>query len=503
MSVFEVKKELLDSHEAILDVVFEEATVTEAMRRASRSISREVNIPGFRKGRAPYSKVIQWVGEPAVVQEAAELLLDENYADILKAAEVSPFGPGDFVDMQTDPLSFKIRVPLEPEVDLGDYLSLREDWEAPAVSDEEVAQVLDQLREENAVLAPVERAAEMGDQLLVDVQATVDEESIVDEDDIEVILSEERPFLSEAFVAALVGLSADEDSTFEMPLPETIEEPALRGAEAEFTVHVNTVYERQLPELDDALASTAGSFETLEELRQDIVDRILGQKEEQTETAYRDQLVEKLVEQATFSYPPQLVEEVLDDIVHETEHRVERQSKMSFEDALRLQGRTIEQFREEMWPQAEERVKRSLALQQFAQQEQITVTDDEVVQEYTAFMSQFGPAQQELTGDEVDLGSDMAQNFRNSIFGRKVMTRLVAIGRGDTATDDDAEDNENVDAADAADDTVVDTITEETDESADVAASSEAAPDDVEEAPATEDTTDVVSSTPEDAEATA
>jgi trigger factor len=394
---------------------------------------------------------VQWVGEPAIIQEAAETLLDESYTSILEAAEVAPYGPGDFVDMQTDPLTFKIRVPLEPEVDLGDYLSLREAWETPTVSDEEVEQVLAQLREENATLEPVDRAAEMGDQLLVNVQATVDDETIVEEDDIEVLLSEERPFLSEAFVAALVGLSADEDSTFELTLPDTIDDPALRGLEAEFTVHVNTVYERQLPELDDALASATGSFETFEELRQDIVDRILAQKEDQSEAAYRDQLIEKLVAQAEFSYPPQMVEETLDDMVREAEQRIQRQSKMSLEDALRLEGRTLEQFREEMMPQAEVRVERSLALQQFAHLEQISVNDDEVVKEYASFMSQFGPAQQQLTAEDVDLESPLAQNFRNSVFGRKVMERLAAIGRGQAEAEatEDQDDVEPV-AEDAA-----------------------------------------------------
>lgn len=428
--MFEVNKELLDSHEALLTVVFEEEAVDGAKRRAARSISREVNIPGFRKGKAPYVKVVQWVGEPAVIQEAAELLLDEAYSDILDKADVAPYASGEFVDMQADPLTFKIRVPLEPAVDLGDYQSLRADWEAPSVSDEEVEQVLAQVREENAILEPVDRAAEMGDQLTVDVQATVDGDTIVDEEDIEVVLSEERPFLSTEFVAALAGLSADEESTFELTLPETIDEPSLRGVQAAFAVHVDTVYERKLPELDDALASTVGSFETFEELKQDIIDRIMDQKRQQAESKYRDELTEKLVDQAEFNYPPQMVEDTLDEMVHETEHRVERQSKMPLEDALRLEGRTLDQFREQIRPQAEQRVKQSLALRQFALQEEIKVEDDEVVREYTAFMGQFGPAQQ-LSADDVDLESPLAQNFRNSVFGRKVMERLTAIGRGE------------------------------------------------------------------------
>jgi len=433
--VFEVTTELLDSHEALLDVVFEDKAVDDAKRRAARKISRELNIPGFRRGRAPYMKVVHYVGEPTVVQEAAELLLDESYSKFLDAAEISPYGPGEFVDMQPSPLTFKIRVPLEPVVDLGDYTELREEWTGPTVSDDEIDQVLAQVREENAVLELVDRAAEMGDELHVNVQATVDGDVVVDEDDVEVVLSEERPFLSAEFVAALVGMKAEEESSFTLTLPDTIENAELQGAEAAFSVKVTEVHERSLPELDDALASTVGSFESFDELKQDIVARMLAQKQEQAETVYRNAVTEKLVAGATFSYPPQMISETLDEIVEETTQQVQRQGKMSLEDALRLEGRTIEQYREEMTDQAEARVKRTLALRQLALDESIEVSDDEVVQAYTAFLEQIGMAGQ-MAENDLDLDSPMGNNFRNTAFGRKVMERLMAIGRGEGDADE-------------------------------------------------------------------
>ena len=430
--MFEVNKELLDSHEALLDVVFEDEAVDGAKRRAARKISRELKIPGFRQGRAPYAKVLQYAGEPAVVQEAAELLLDESYSEILEAAEISPYGMGEFVDMQPSPLTFKIRVPLAPVVDLGDYKSLREDWTEATVSDDEIEQVLAQVREEHAVLEPVDRVAEMADELRVNVHATVGDDVIIDEDAVEVVLSEERPFFSLEFVAALVGMSAEEESAFTLALPESMEDPDLQGAEAEFTVKVTQVFERKLPELDDALASTVGSFESFDELKQDITDRILTQKKEQAESVYRDQMTAKLVEMATSNYPPQMVSDTLDDIVEETSQRIQRQNKMSLEDALRLEGRTIEQFREEVTSQAEDRVKRSLALRQFALAESIDVGDDEVVKEYSDFLAQIG-IEGQMADNDLDISSSMGNNFRNTVFGRKVMACLVAIGRGETA----------------------------------------------------------------------
>ena len=445
--MFEVKKELLDSHEVLLEVVFEDEAVDGAKRRAARKMSRELNIPGFRQGRAPYAKVLRYVGEPAVVQEAAELLLDGSYSEILEAAEISPYGLGEFVDMQPSPLTFKIRVPLEPVVDLGDYKSLREDWTEATISDEEIEQVLAQVREEHAILEPVDRAAEMADELRVNVHATAGDDVIIDEDDIEVVLSEERPFFSLGFVAALVGMSAEEESTFTLALPESMEDPDLQGAEAEFTVKVTQVFERKLPELDDALASTVGSFESFDELKQDVIDRIMTQKMEQAESVYRNQMTAKLVEMATSSYPPQMVSDTLDDIVEETSQRIQRQSKMSLEDALRLEGRTIEQFREEATPQAEDRVKQSLVLRQFALAESIDVGDDEIVKEYSELLAQIGMAGQ-MADNDLDLGSPMGNNLRNTVLGRKVMARLMAIGRGEADAGAELGDTESVDVQD-------------------------------------------------------
>ncbi|MGC9522937.1 MAG: trigger factor [Anaerolineae bacterium] len=428
--MFEVKKELLDSHEVILEVVFEDEAVEAAKRAAAREISSEINIPGFRRGRAPYTKVVQAVGEAAVLQEATEHLLDKHYPEFLEKAEVSPYGPGDFVDMKADPLTFKIRVPLQPRVDLGDYQSLREDWTEPSVSEEEIDQVLDQIREEHAVLEPVDRPAELGDELMVNVHATVDDDVIVDEDDIEVVLSETRPFLSPEFVEALVGMSAGEEKSFTLTLPETIEEPSLRGVEGDFDVEVTQVYERNLPELDDALASTVGSFETYDELVADIRERILSSKQDQAEAAYRANLVDQLVEQADIDYPPQLVADTLDDMVDEVARRVQREQKMELEDALRLEGRTVEQLREQLRPQAERRVKQSLVLQALAEEEELEVSEDEIVQEFSDMLGRFGMPEQ-MAERPINIESDIGRNLRSTVLGRKVMERLAVIGRGE------------------------------------------------------------------------
>jgi len=279
IGVFEIKKELLETHEALLNVEIEENTVKQAMQKAARAIAGKVNIPGFRKGKAPYAKVLQYVGEGSILQEAADSLIEEIYPEIIEQAGIEPYGPGALENINPSPLTFTIRVPLEPEVTLGDYHSLRQPWEDAAVNDEEVTNVLEQVRAEHAILEPLDRPAQLGDEAHINVVGTVDGDVIVDEDDIEVPLKEETPFIAPEFVEALVGMSVDEEKSFTIVFPEDFREATLRGAEAQFDVKIVGVYERVLPDFDDALASTVGAFETLDDLKKYIHTRVLEAKQ--------------------------------------------------------------------------------------------------------------------------------------------------------------------------------------------------------------------------------
>jgi trigger factor len=432
-SVFEIKKELLDTHEALLNVEIEENTVKQAMQKAARAISGKVNIPGFRRGKAPYAKVLHYVGEGSILQEAADNLIEEIYPQIIEQAGIEPYGPGALEKIDPSPLTFTIRVPLEPVVTLGDYHSLRQAWEDVVVSNEEVANVLEQVRSEHAILEALERPAQFGDEIHINVVGTVGNEVIVDEDDIEVILKEDTPFIAPGFVEALVGMNVDEEKVFTVVFPDDFREEGLRGAEANFDVKVTGIYERVLPAPDDALASTVGAFETLEDLKNDINARLLEAKEHQAKEAYHDSLIAALVAQSEVQYPPAMVEHKLDDMIENAKNRTQRERHMELKDALQLDGVTLEQFREQLTPQAETDIKRSLVLSKFATEQNIQVSDDEVVQEYNNFMTSIGQA--EHIGDErFKLDSPLGRNFRLTVLGRKTLDQLEKIGRGEVDT---------------------------------------------------------------------
>lgn len=428
--MFDIKKEVLETHEALLTVQVEEEAVNQAMQKAARGISREVNIPGFRKGKAPYSRIMHYVGEGPIRERAADTILEEGYSQIIEKADISPHGPGELEGAQLSPMSFTIRIPLEPVVTLGDYQSVRAEWEEATVTDEEMSNVADQIREEHAILEPLDRPAQFGDEVHIDVVGTVDGHVFVDEEDIKVRLAEDTPFIAPGFVEALIGLSVDEEKSFTVALPENLDEASLSGAEAQFDVKVVGVYARVLPEFDDALASTVGAFETAEALKKDIYDRLQSAKSNRAQSDYQEALLTAVEAQAEVHYPPSVLKDAIDKLIEETERRIKRERDMTLEDALQLDGMTMEQLRENLTPRAEGNVKRSLVLTQLATELEIEVSDDEVVQEYSGFFAQFGMPNP-TPENRLDLNSSLANSLRLNVLASKTLDQLVKIGHGE------------------------------------------------------------------------
>jgi trigger factor len=427
--VFEMKKEILDSHEAILTLEIDDKTERRAIQKAARRISREVDIPGFRKGKAPPNVIMRMFGKDVLLQEAAEELLEDLYPKALDRAEITPYGPGQIEDLNLSPMRIKVRVPLMPVVTLGDYENLRMEFESAEIAEEELADVLENVREEHAILEPVDRAAADGDVLSLDlIEAEVDGEDIVHEHDIEVVLDPEQEFIVPGVIEELIGLSEGEEKTFVLSLPEDLEED-LAGKEATFTVEVDQVYDRMLPELDDALASTVGNYETLEELKEDLRQEMQEYKNREEKKEYRDALIDALIADAELHYPPLMVEEELDDILDSIENNVKQRQNLDWEEFLERAGATEEELREQMRSQAVKNVERSLVLAEFADVTDVQVSDEEVEAEMRQTLLQMGIEEPSLL-EAFQVDSRAGQDTRSRLMGRKTIERLERLAQG-------------------------------------------------------------------------
>jgi trigger factor len=382
-----IDKEFRDDHQVKLTVELDPEPFEKAKRRAARQIARNVKIPGFRPGKAPYGVILRHVGEGHVIEHAVENLIEEQYPKIIEAAEIQPYGPGklDNVSQLTPPI-FEFVVPLKAEVELGDYKSIRIPYEASEITEEDINKSIQQIRKQNAVRENVERPAQKGDFVFMRISgvrtdtedqadATIIEErfssSVIQEDENE----DEWPF--PGFSKELVGLSANDEKTIEHQYPDDYPDETLQGASAEIKVVVTNIQSETLPTVDDELAKTASEFETLEEWKQSLKSNL----EEQISTEYADQYDDQIFEEieaiTTMRYPPQIIEREKEDILKGLEYRLSQQG-LNMDLYLQVRGLDEEGLDEEITPIAEERVKRGLILMEIAEAENIEADPEKV-----------------------------------------------------------------------------------------------------------------------------
>ncbi len=376
-------KELPNSRVEV-EVEVPAADVERAVNRASRTLAREMRMPGFRKGKAPPSLVIQRVGFAAVLEEAIREALPEWYERALLASGIAPVGDPRVEMVSTpeeegEPLGFKFQIGVRPQAKLGEYRGLevgRAEPEAPAdLVDREV----ERIREGFARLEPVERAAAEGDALLIDFEGLVDGKAFEGGTATDYLLELGGGQLVEGFEEQLAGASAGETREVEVSFPEDYRAEDLAGNEAVFKVEVKEVREKVLPPLDDDFAAEASEFDTLEELRVDIGKRLAEVVGERIEQDFRLAAVEAAAEGATVELP----EELVSARAAERWERLERQLAargMSPDSYLQMQGKTREQAIEESKPDAEAELRREAVLAAIAEAEGVEVSEEEMLE---------------------------------------------------------------------------------------------------------------------------
>ncbi len=360
------------------------ADVERAVNRAARSLAREMRMPGFRKGKAPPSLVIQRVGFPAVLEEAIREALPEWYERALLDSGIAPVGDPSVEVVSTpeaegEPLAFKFEIGVRPQAKLGEYKGLDVGRAEPEAPEELIDREVERIREGFAKLEPVERAAADGDVLLVDFEGLLDGKAFEGGKASDYLLELGSGQLIEGFEEQLAGVSGGDKREVEVTFPADYQAEQLAGQEAVFAVEVKEVREKVLPDLGDDFASEASEFDTLEELRADIGKRLSEAVEQRAEQDFRVAAVDAAAAAATVEMPDDLA------TARATERweRVERQLAsrgMSPDSYLQMQGKTREQVIEESRPDAEAELRREAVLAAIAEAEAIEVSEEEMVE---------------------------------------------------------------------------------------------------------------------------
>jgi trigger factor len=358
--------------------------VEKATSRAARAMAKEMRLPGFRAGKAPPSLVIQRLGFGMVLQEAIRDALPEWYERAVLDARVSPIGDPD-IEMvsapedEGQPLEFKFEVGVRPAAELGDYKGLEVGKEEKEVPDEIVDTEVERIREGFARLEPVDRPAAEGDSLLIDFEGFVDGSAFQGGAAEDYLLALGSGQFIPGFEDQLVGAKAGEERDVNVTFPEEYgQAEQLAGKEAVFKVKVKEVREKVLPELDDDFASDASEFDTLEELRADIREKVGTALGSRAEEDFRIAAIDAAVDQATVA----VTEELATARATERWERMERQLAQRGMDPnafLQMQGKTRDELIEETKADAEKELRREAVVMAIADAEGIEVSDEEMV----------------------------------------------------------------------------------------------------------------------------
>jgi trigger factor len=375
-----------NDHQVNVIAEFETELLEQFKRRSARKIAEKTRIPGFRPGKAPYDVVRRVVGDEALIEQAIEDLIDEYYPKILEEANLKPGAAGHLEKiLSLDPPKFSFLVPLEPEVDLGNYKDIRLEYSPQAVEEQEVTDFLKRLQTNYATAEPVDRPAQEGDLVYIKFSGKLthpaegEDEMVFPERPAQFILGsdlmENRSFPFPGFSENLTGKREGDAFTLTYTFPQDEKDEALRGKEVKFQVTVQSVKSLILPELNHEFAQTIGQFETLEDLKKAIREQLENAKKEEADETFFNQLFERLQAQATIKYPPQVLEHEIEHLLEDFQHDLSRQG-MELDTYLKMVNKDRETFiREELEPIARRRLERSLIMEKFADVEQIKIDE--------------------------------------------------------------------------------------------------------------------------------
>ena len=424
-----ITKESSSNVEVIINVEMETSDEDPYIDRSYRRTVGRLNIPGFRKGKAPRSIVENYVGRTALVQEALDFMIPETLNQVLQDEDIQAFVEPRVEVMELEPVIFNATVPLEPTVDLGDFYNVRLEKEEVEISDDEVDRVLDRIRREMAPWEPVTRPVQFGDLLNLNVKGEMDGEEVVNDQEVDYIPETTNVLPFPGFADHLEGLEEGSQKDFTVTIPEDYPRPEYAGKDVAFSVEVLTIKERALADLDDEFAKGVGDgFDDMEALRAHILERITGEAESQSSYAFQEQSMNSLLESATITASDILLEREVQSMQDERE-RMLRNQRLDLDTYLSYVGKSQEEFQEELRPMAEDRLNRMLVVRKLAQEEDLEVSPEEIEEEIETMLA--GATEENESAMRRALNAEgTRESIRGSLLNQKVMSRLVEIVQG-------------------------------------------------------------------------
>ena len=379
-----VKSEKNEHSMHYLEFAIDKATFDAAVDKVYRKQVKNINIPGFRKGKAPKSVIEKMYGTGVFYEDAINDLIPQNYEAAVIEAGITPVAQPeiDVVSLDENGLVLSAKVAVKPEMQIKDYKGIEVVKTVAEATDEQVDRELEMIRERNSrEIEITDEAAQMGDIVKIDFDGSVDGVAFDGGKGTNYSLKLGSGSFIPGFEEQIAGHTIGEEFDVNVTFPEDYHAAELAGKASVFKTKINEISRIELPELDDEFAKDASEFDTLDELKADIKAKIQERNEKQAENEFEEKLIEALIEKLEGEIPEAMFVNETENFVRDFDNRLRSQG-MEMSMYLKYTGMTLDGLREQMRPQAERQVKARLALEAIAALEGVVATEEEINEEY-------------------------------------------------------------------------------------------------------------------------
>jgi len=427
-----VTNEKTENSQAYLTIEMEPSEMEESLESSYRRLVKRVNVPGFRKGKAPRAVLERHVGQESLLNEALDEMLPRAYEKALKEQEIDAIAQPEIEVVQTDPVIFKAVVPLRPVVRLGDYHSIKDAPQPVKVTDDDIKAVIEELRHQHAVWEPVQRPVDFGDLVVLDIDSDIEGEPFVNRKGAQYQVMSGSPAPAPGFAEQLKGMGQNEEKEFKLKFPSDYSRNEFADKEASFKVKVTEIKQENLPKVTNSFAEQVDpEIKTLKTLRQRISEDLTRSREERNQRDFEQRVIEAVVDLSEVEFPPILVDNEIHRLIEDQSRRFQLQGG-NMDEYLRTINKSEEELHEELHPVAEKRVAQSLVLGKITEEEKIEVTDSDIDDEIEAMIISTVENKEQL---KKALNTPQTrQSIEQTLLVRKTVQRLGEIARGSKET---------------------------------------------------------------------
>ena len=421
-----VQVENLEKNTAKLTIEVPAEKFEEAVQHSYNKNKGKFNIPGFRKGKAPFNMIKKMYGVGVFYEDAVDEVIDASYPDAAKESGLEIVSrPSISIEEIEEGKAFVYTavVAVKPEVTLGEYKGVEVQKTKSEVTEEDIETEIKRAREKNSRLITVEdRGIEDGDQVTIDFDGSVDGKRFEGGKAEDYPLTIGSHTFIDNFEEQLIGKTTGEECEVNVTFPAEYHVEELKNKPAVFKVKVKEIQRKELPEANDDFASEVSDFDTMEEYKKDLTEKLQAEKIEAAKTADEDKVVAKVIENATMEIPDQMVEEQVNGMVNDYARRLESQG-ISFKQYVEITGMTAEKIGEQMKPQAIKRIKTRLVLEAVVKAENIQADDAAVEEQFDKMAADFKMDKEQIKGM---FGEEQMAQLKEDLAVQKAIDFLVA-----------------------------------------------------------------------------